>query len=171
MAVSELNARCAGVGEDTYDNTLVVAFAESAASDAVLILQRAFSFDEQDRDLGMDTDCLIGPGQATSYGGVTSWSLNGSILTLHLTRAAADTLGLEAEVRVVINADPPAALDSTSAVDLAEVVSVKSERVGGGQPVRDGRGAITRLPRGRLRCGSAADGSPLQSPGRSRRTE
>lgn len=51
--------------------------------------------DQQEIDLGMDTDCLVvDPGQATYYGGVGECVLSDELLQLRLTEDAAQTLDM-----------------------------------------------------------------------------
>jgi hypothetical protein len=85
-------------------NTFVVCLAEE--QDGLgrrLELQRALSFDEQDRRHGMDTYCLSNESGASHYGGVQTWTLTNGLLTLDLDPAASNTLGAsgyEVELRV-----------------------------------------------------------------------
>ena len=64
----------------------------------VLLIQRAFEFDFQDQEHGMDTYCLVDELQATHYGGVTAWSLAADALTLTLDADAAAVFGGDAFV-------------------------------------------------------------------------
>jgi hypothetical protein len=59
-----------------------------------LEFHRAFSFDEQDRVLGMDTYCLCTEA-GTAYGGVTSWTLTRDSLEVRLDETTAGLLGVE----------------------------------------------------------------------------
>ena len=63
-------------------------------------LQRALSFDEQDRTLGMDTYCVCVASGATHYGGVRSWDLSGNRLAFEFSVPAAAALGIEANLSV-----------------------------------------------------------------------
>lgn len=51
-------------------NYSMLAFEDEASGDFFAV-QRAFTFDDQDRQLGMDTYCLV-RGGATHYGGLDS---------------------------------------------------------------------------------------------------
>ena len=60
--------------------------------------------DEQERDDGMDTYCLVvDPGQATHYGGVIECEITGTELRLVLTEEAARTLGMPRHTRFVLD--------------------------------------------------------------------
>jgi len=92
--VDSFIAGAVGIEELPDVNSFVVVLAEQAdGSGARLELQRALSFNEQDRKLGMDTYCLCVTSGATHYGGVTSWSVRERRLELALTDDAAATLG------------------------------------------------------------------------------
>jgi hypothetical protein len=99
-------AGAVGIEERPDVNSVVVVLAEHAdGSGARLELQRALSFDEQDRKLGMDTYCLCVTSGATHYGGVTSWSLRQGRLELALTDDAAATLGTSPSIVVSLHVD------------------------------------------------------------------
>jgi hypothetical protein len=75
-------------------NAFVVVLAENPdGSGARLELQKALSFDEQDRTLGLDTYCLCTEAGATCYGGVIAWTLGPNALEIRLEADAAETLG------------------------------------------------------------------------------
>jgi hypothetical protein len=75
-------------------NAFVVVLAEDPdGSGARLELQKALSFDEQDRMLGMDTYCLCTEAGAACYGGVTAWTVGPNALEIRLDADAAETLG------------------------------------------------------------------------------
>jgi hypothetical protein len=77
-------------------NTFAVVLAEGPdGNGSRLEIQRALSFDGQDRQLGLDTYCLCTEDGATHYGGVTSWTLNQSVLEVRLDTKAATALGVE----------------------------------------------------------------------------
>ena len=74
----------------------VIVLAEQPdGSGARLEIQRATSFDEQDRALGQDTYCLCDEGGSTHYGGVVSWRIAINMLEINLNSAAATALGAE----------------------------------------------------------------------------
>lgn len=96
-----LEAGAAAFEEMPELNTIAVVFAENAdGSGERLELQRALTFDAQDRKLRQATYCLCVSSGATHYGGVRSWQLDRSGLELKLTREAAATLGIDAHIRV-----------------------------------------------------------------------
>jgi hypothetical protein len=77
-------------------NTFAVVLAEDGDGSGLrLEIQKALSFDEQDRRLGLDTYCLCTEAGATYYGGVTSWTLTEGSLELRLDEKAAEVLGVE----------------------------------------------------------------------------
>jgi hypothetical protein len=85
----------ANVFEDL--NTFVVCLAEEPeGSGRRLELQRALSFDEQDRRNGMDTYCVSTEIGASHYGGVRSWRVTQGVLTMELDAGAAKALGASA---------------------------------------------------------------------------
>ena len=75
--------------------TFAVVLAEHPDGDGGrLEFQKAFSFDEQDRRLGMDTYCLCTEA-GTAYGGVTTWTLTLDALEVRLDERTAEALGVE----------------------------------------------------------------------------
>lgn len=94
------------VSADAFEdlNAFVVCLAEEPdGSGRRLELQRALSFDEQDRRNGMDTYCLSTESGASHYGGVRSWRLTRGLLTLELDARAEKALGASAfEVKLQI---------------------------------------------------------------------
>jgi hypothetical protein len=56
-------------------------------------IQRSIEFDEQDVALGMDTYCLVSH-EATHYGGIVEWAIDGTSFTVHLSNDAQAELGL-----------------------------------------------------------------------------
>jgi hypothetical protein len=68
-----------------------------------LLFQRAKSFTEQDRALGMDTFSLTDPSGATAYGAVLAYRVNDEELALDFAPGAAQSLALPTEVRVKLN--------------------------------------------------------------------
>jgi Immunity protein 10 len=59
-------------------------------------VQRALEFDDQDLALGMDTYCVVTEEQATHYGGVLHWRIEGSTLHVDLTEEAGRAMGASA---------------------------------------------------------------------------
>jgi hypothetical protein len=95
--MERLTVRLIAFDEVPEDDYMVLAFAEETdGSGDQLMIQRSLSAaDEQDRQLGMDTYCLVTASQATHYGGVTSWELRGKELIIQLQADAARVLGVE----------------------------------------------------------------------------
>lgn len=86
-----------------YD-TFGVVFAENPdGSGFRLEFQLADSFDEQDRELGMDTYCTVTSDGATHYGGVSDWAISDLGLDIHLEADAAECLGLPSAVRLKVS--------------------------------------------------------------------
>ena len=79
--------------------TFTVVLAEELDGGERLELQRALSFDEQDRRLGMDTYCLCTEAGCV-YGGVASWTVSADALELRLEEQAAKMLGVDGGFRV-----------------------------------------------------------------------
>lgn len=98
--MQRMAARGLGVEEALELNALVLAFAEEASGEGWCIeVQRSIEFDEQDRELGMDTYCLVAGG-ATHYGGVKAWTVRANALCLSLDESAALELGLETTLEI-----------------------------------------------------------------------
>jgi hypothetical protein len=88
-------------------NTEAVILTEDADGDGLrLELQRGLKYTEQDRRLGLDTYCLVTHTGATVYGGVRSYTLEGSSLTMRLEPIAYDTLGVPEEFTILLETDP-----------------------------------------------------------------
>jgi hypothetical protein len=63
--------------------------------------------DPQEIRLGMDTYCLVvDPGQATYYGGVLECQLDGGRLHLALSKEAAGSLGMPADISIALGLTP-----------------------------------------------------------------
>jgi hypothetical protein len=88
-------------------NSHVVLLAEDPDGDGGPCLQisRALTFSKQDGVLGQDTYCLCTQTGATVYGGVRSYTLNGSTLTMRLDPRAQDALGVTGEFSILLDAD------------------------------------------------------------------
>ena len=98
--------------EDNYEALVV----RDEQGEDWIEFQRALTYDDQDRELGMDTYCLVRGGSAAYYGGLISWKLRYGILQLQLDADASATVpalldALEKVLRlhprvVVLTADP-----------------------------------------------------------------
>lgn len=88
-------------------NSQVVVLAEDPDRDGGprLEISRALTNTKQDRELGQDTYCLCTQTGATVYGGVGSYSLDGSTLTMQLDPRAQEVLGVPAEFSIRLEAD------------------------------------------------------------------
>lgn len=87
-------------------NAFVVVLAEEPdGRGRRLELQRALEFDEQDRELGLDTYCLCTEQGATCYGGVASWGFFGNELRIVLEPDAATALHVNGGFEIEIHAD------------------------------------------------------------------
>ena len=69
-------------------------------------IQRSLGFDDQDRHLGMDTYCLVSNGGPCIYGGVGSWELTATQLTVRFTTDAVITLGVDPRSSSTSTAQP-----------------------------------------------------------------
>ena len=74
-------------------------------------LQRATSFDKQDRALGQDTYCLSVHTGASVYGGVTCWLLAPGRLKLELSEEATDVLEPDTELTMEFDGEQGADLE------------------------------------------------------------
>lgn len=82
--------------------TLSIVVTEHADRDgARLELHQALSFDEQDRERGLDTYCVVNASGGSHYGGVQSWSVRDGRLELELTSEAAQVL--ETDVTTIVD--------------------------------------------------------------------
>jgi hypothetical protein len=119
----------AGKLEDT--NALVIILAEMPdGSGRRVELQRALSFDEQDRKTGMNTYCVCTDSGATHYGGVQRYSLDDNLLTIRLSGEAAAELEVEDGFVLTLDAPKSALASLRSALPrvLAEVSQAGSTR-------------------------------------------
>ncbi len=57
-------------------------------------VHRSLRVDDQDLSLGIDTYCLVTEEQATHYGGVLDWRIEGSTLHVELTQEANRVMGM-----------------------------------------------------------------------------
>lgn len=88
-------ARAVSAMEMTDVDTFAVVLAENMDGSGVrLEIQRALTFDEQDKKLGQDTYCLSTERGATHYGGIASWHISGNVLEVVLDKKAAKALGI-----------------------------------------------------------------------------
>ncbi len=83
-----------------------------------LEVQRSLDVHEQDRARGQDTYCLVTEEQATHYGGVVDWRIEGSTLHLELTEAACRVLGAS-QFRVTVPESERATVQTALLVLLA----------------------------------------------------
>ena len=73
-------------------------------------IQKALSFDDQDRRLNQDTYCVSTETGASFYGGVASWNLEDRVLRIELSEMASKTLGIATQVTITL--DEPHELSS-----------------------------------------------------------
>lgn len=77
-------------------NTFAVVLAEADdGSGQRLELQRALVVNDEDRERGWGTYCLVTDDGATVYGGLSSWKLDGDTLRIVLEHQAAAALGTD----------------------------------------------------------------------------
>lgn len=113
-----LRFRARAVASIEIDDAFCVVLAEDEDGDgdgSVLELQRALSFDEQDRKLGMDTYCICLDG-GTHYGGVANWSVTEHRLELHFDEAAADHFAVDGVVVELDDSAPKSLHDDVKRV-------------------------------------------------------
>jgi hypothetical protein len=67
-----------------------------------LVFERALAFTDADHKAGQDTYCITNEAGVAVYGGVTSWSIAGTELTLVLADKASAELGLAAQLTVAL---------------------------------------------------------------------
>jgi Immunity protein 10 len=92
------------VNIEENQDAFVVGLSENEAGDgAYLIFQSGLRPpDERDGLLGLDSYCILDEDGAVQYGGVTRAVLAGATLTLTLTEAAAEELGVSNEARTLV---------------------------------------------------------------------
>lgn len=101
--MKRFRASSAAATELAEMNVYAVILAENEdGSGSCLEVQRALSFDEQDRALGQDTYCLHTETGATHYGGVTSWVVTQNHLEILLDAEAAAALDVRKGFSVAI---------------------------------------------------------------------
>ena len=83
------------------DGLFTIGFADDVGGSALLV-SRADEFDEQDVRLGMDTYCVSTQAGAAHYGGITAVTLTGPELRIELSREAADELGLDQSLTLLL---------------------------------------------------------------------
>ena len=79
--------------DDTRDVQSLVLAEHRDGRGRWLEVQRPLQVDDQDLALGLDTSCLVTEEQATQYGGVVDWRIEGSVLHLDLTEKASRAIG------------------------------------------------------------------------------
>ncbi len=84
-------------------NYRALVFSDEASGDTFEV-QCAIEWDDQDRDLGQDTYCLV-RGGATHYGGLLGYQLLDGNLVLTLDQSASSALELPAEFRFGLDPD------------------------------------------------------------------
>lgn len=104
-------ARSVASVELSDTNAFAIVFAQEIdGSGTRLEIQRALSFDEQDRKNGQDTYCLCTEDGVTHYGGVTSWVLSKDSLEIRLDAKASTVFGVKKGFAVGLPRDRPARL-------------------------------------------------------------
>lgn len=98
-----------GLDDPDTDDCLMAGVAESDGEDAFSLLFMC-DFDEpdaQDVSLGMDTHCLVTPGQGTAYGCVQEVRLDADVLRVTLRPESLPALGLtDPTIEAALQAPP-----------------------------------------------------------------
>jgi Immunity protein 10 len=79
--------------DDSLDAQSLVLAEHADGRGRWLEVQRPLHVEAQDLALGLDTYCLVTEEQATHYGGVLAWRIEGTVLHLDLTEEASRALG------------------------------------------------------------------------------
>jgi hypothetical protein len=81
---------------------IVVGFADDAYQPtSYILLQRAYEWDEQDRELGMDAVYIERDDQSNAaYGGITQIDVANEQVVIHLTPETAQILGTDREIYI-----------------------------------------------------------------------
>jgi hypothetical protein len=83
------------------DSLAGVALAEREDSSGWnLVFERSAAFTDADRKAGQDTYCITNEAGVAVYGGVSSWAIAGSDLTLTLADQTATDLGLASQLTI-----------------------------------------------------------------------
>lgn len=93
--------------EDLEADVLALAEQEDGSGRRVE-LQRALVVTDEDRQLGMDTYCLVVETGATHYGGIEACTLDDGVLELRLSPEATEDLGVDGGFRVRVGDEPGA---------------------------------------------------------------
>lgn len=98
--MTNFEARALSAAEHPEINTFALVMAEQPdGSGRRLEIQKALSFDEQDRQSGQDTYCVCTETGAAHYGGIRGWQLEQTRLTIAFDHAAELVFGT-AEVSI-----------------------------------------------------------------------
>ncbi|NOK14031.1 Imm10 family immunity protein [Corallococcus exercitus] len=100
----EFHAAVVGADEMQDINTYAVVLAERHDGTGMrLEIQKALSFDDQDRASGMDTYCLCTESGACHYGGVTRWMVGENSIEVLLDDKASSALGVDGGFHVEVS--------------------------------------------------------------------
>lgn len=113
--MATLHAKAVFCGEVAEGIIGVLAAEEESGDGARVEIQRATSFDDQDRALGQDTYCLSLHTGASVYGGIEGWLLAPGRLKLELSREASEALEVGTDLTIEF--------DAKATADLAEWLS------------------------------------------------
>ncbi|QGV77617.1 Imm10 family immunity protein [Streptomyces ficellus] len=109
------------IDPDGYFTEAALAEGEDGSGFNLMFMAGEEEPDDQEVALGMDTHCLVTPGQGTAYGCVREAAMEGDVLRVSLDPAALEDLRLtEHEIEAVIEA--PAADVSRFREVLAQVL-------------------------------------------------
>ncbi|MFE1025417.1 Imm10 family immunity protein [Streptomyces sp. NPDC058818] len=126
-----------GLDHPDEDDCVMAGIAESDDEDAFSLLFMC-DFDEpgaQEVQLGLDTHCLVTPGQGTAYGCVREVELDGDLLRVTLAPSSLDALSLTEPVVEALLRAP--------ATDVARMREVLTRILAYGRP--DARPKLTNL--------------------------
>ncbi|MBN8228923.1 hypothetical protein JYK02_15545 [Corallococcus macrosporus] len=99
------HAAAVSVEEMQDINTYAVVLSERHDGTGIrLEIQKALSFDDQDRASGMDTYCLCTESGACHHGGVTRWMAGENSIEVSLDEQASSALGVDGGFHVEVSA-------------------------------------------------------------------
>ncbi len=91
-----------GFTRDSEDNYEALVLLDEESGDTIEF-QRSLALDPQDVALAMDTYAIVRGGAAVHYGGLVGFEIQGYVLALELSAAAADALALDPLVELVVD--------------------------------------------------------------------
>jgi hypothetical protein len=120
---SKITAQLVSVWRD--DSLTGAALAEHDDSSGWnLVFERSHAFTDADRKAGQDNYCITDEAGTAIYGGVISWAIKGSELTLTLDGKTSGELGLAGDLTIALAFEAPSVAELKGA--LTEILAPKA---------------------------------------------